>query len=129
MKISNQLTQQHNLSKTRLIVLIVLLVLSSIGMFGQNTKQEIVSLVNSSETIVASNDEEIIVTSPKSETTSQSDLNFVSWFMGTKQAPKSNLLNNGQNSKRQIINSGIAPNGLLLKVFLKKAINYQSTIA
>jgi hypothetical protein len=124
-----QFTKQNSVSRTRLIVLVVLLVLSSIGMFGQNSKQEGILVLCNSEITITSSDETVI-TNPNTETKANSDLNFVSWFMGTKQAPKTNFINNSSpNSKRQIINSGIAPNGLLLKVFLKKAINYHSTVA
>ena len=56
-------------------------------------------------------------------------MNFVSWFMGTKQTPNANQSGEVLSAKKQMINSGIAPNRLLIKAFLKKASNYNSTIA
>ena len=57
------------------------------------------------------------------------NLNMVSWLMGTKQTVKETISTDGTVGKKQMINSGIAPNRLLIKAFLKKANNYQSTIA
>jgi hypothetical protein len=76
------------------------------------------------------------VTTPKQEFTSTSTassvsetLNFMSWFMGTKQniQPGSTQDLKGS-SKKQLINSGIAPNRLLLKTFSKKAANYNNAV-
>ncbi len=49
-------------------------------------------------------------------------MNFVSWFMGTKQTPSNNQSNDFLTStKKQMINSVIALNCLLIKTFLKKS--------
>jgi len=50
--------------------------------------------------------------------------------MGTKQTPNANGATEvSSSSKKQLINSGIAPNRLLIKAFLKKASNYATTVA
>jgi hypothetical protein len=108
-------------TRTRLVVLFALLLLSSVGVFGQNVKTiaaPAVAVEVSSDNTVASAE------------AAASTLNFVSWFMGTKQnvnAASSTEVTG--NSKKQMINSGIAPSRLLIKAFLKKASNYASTVA
>ena len=117
---------QMQTSKATLVVLFVLL-LSSVGMFGQNTASAPVVTV-STEITVAS-DDTVTVASAATEA-SNSSMNMVSWFMGSKQTPKATISNEGQvSSKKQLINAGVAPNRLLIKAFGKKAANYQSTIA
>lgn len=66
----------------------------------------------------------------KQESTSApSNLNFVLWFMGTKQDPTKSSSTENMNTKKQIMTSGLAPNRLLIKAFLKKTINLESTVA
>lgn len=52
-------------------------------------------------------------------------INFLNWFMGTKQSPSSTEQeqSNTTNAKAKIIQSGITPNRVLMKTFLKKAMN------
>jgi len=116
--------QANNLtSNKRVIVLFVLLLLSSVGMFGQETKNEIVApvIVKTVSVTVASS------------TTSQMEL--VSWFMGSKQLQMSNgtstmgTTSTNNSGKKQFINLGMTPNRILSRTFLKKAINHDSTIA
>jgi hypothetical protein len=110
----------------RMIVLLVLLVVSSFGMIGQN-KNEVVATTAISFQVVASDD---TVAAAQSNVTTNTSMNFVSWFMGTKQTPNANKASDAATSqKKQMINSGIAPNRLLIKAFLKKASNYSTTIA
>jgi hypothetical protein len=53
----------------------------------------------------------------------------MSWFMGTKQNVQPNSVQDLKgSSKKQLINSGSAPNRLLLKTFSKKAANFNSAI-
>ena len=113
-------------SKATLVVVFVLL-LSSVGMFGQNvTSANTVTVTNE---ITVSSDDSTVATAAATEAAASS-MNIVSWFMGSKQTPKATISNEGPvSSKKQLINSGIAPNRLLIKAFGKKAANYQSTIA
>ena len=59
---------------------------------------------------------------------SNTSMNMVSWFMGTKQTTNENITKE-TSSKKQMMTSGIAPNRLLIKTFLKKASQYASNIA
>lgn len=110
----------------RLFVLFVLLVLSSVGMFGQEVKNEIVpvAVINANMIQVAN-----------AGTNTEAQLEFVSWFMGSKQsqisnsANKSNTISTNNTGKKQFINNGMTPNRILSRAFLKKAINHDSTIA
>ena len=117
MKTTTQNTAtQNSFTGLRLVVLFALFLLSSLNMVGQN-KNEIVT----PETTVATT---------QSNVTTNTTMNFVSWFMGTKQTPNANQSSDAATSeKKQMINSGIAPNRLLIKAFLKKAANYSTTIA
>jgi hypothetical protein len=67
--------------------------------------------------------------SSKQENVKNSNIEFVLWFMGSKQNPNSTISTEGINTKKQIITSGMAPNRLLIKAFLKKAVNFESAIA
>lgn len=58
-----------------------------------------------------------------------SNMEFALWFMGTKQDPNSTLSAEGSNAKKSIITSGIAPNRLLIKAFLKKVVNYENSLS
>ena len=119
-------TIQNSFSRTGLVVLFVLFLLSSVGMVGQNV-QPAASTVTF-EVSLASSDETVATT--QTATTTNTTMNFVSWFMGTKQTPSNNQSSEFSTStKKQMIQSGIAPNRLLIKAFLKKATNYNSTIA
>ena len=60
---------------------------------------------------------------------SANTMNFVLWFMGSKQDPKSSISTEGINTKKQVITSGTAPNRLLIKAFLKKAVELDSMLA
>jgi len=108
-------------TRTRLVVLFALLVLSGVKMSAQTAQSVIV---------VPATIETVSVTSAQSTAAAASTLNFVSWFMGTKQntnvTPSTEV---SESNKKQMINSGIAPNRLLIKAFLKRASNYTSTVA
>lgn len=58
-----------------------------------------------------------------------SNMEFALWFMGTKQDPNATLSTEGTNTKKLIITSGMAPNRLLIKAFLKKVVNYESSLS
>jgi hypothetical protein len=80
--------------------------------------------------IVSSLDEVTVSTEVKAENARTSNnMEFVQWFMGTKQDPNTTISTEGTNTKKQIMTSGIAPNRLLIKAFLKKAVNFESAIA
>jgi hypothetical protein len=49
--------------------------------------------------------------------------------MGSKQDPNNTILTEERITKKQIMTSGMAPNRLLIKVFLKKVVNLESAVA
>jgi hypothetical protein len=115
---ANQTTTTTS-TRTRLVVLFAFLLLSSVGVFGQTVKTTSVI-----ENAVATDD---TVAASQNATTTNDTMNFVSWFMGTKQTL--NATPAIEVNKKAMINSGITPNRLLIKAFLKKASNYTSTVA
>jgi hypothetical protein len=90
-----------------------------------------VAFSQASQTIVDNNPIEVV--SVKNENVTKSNVtnnvNFVLWFMGSKQDTKSNTTIEETNTKKQVITSGTAPNRILIKAFLKKAINSDVMIA
>jgi hypothetical protein len=90
-----------------------------------------VTFSQTSQTIVDNNPIEIV--SVKNEnvtkTSTTNNVNFVLWFMGSKQDTKSNTSTEETNTKKQVITSGTAPNRILIKTFLKKAINSDVMVA
>jgi hypothetical protein len=128
MKATTQNTNTStSFSRKGLVLVFVLFLVSSVGMLGQNVQPAATS-TSTFEVSIASTDE--TVASTQVITTTNTTMNFVSWFMGTKQTPSTNSSTDFSTStKKQMIQSGIAPNRLLIKTFLKKATNYNSTIA
>jgi hypothetical protein len=103
--------------------ILLFIVLSSSTMVGQSVSEKMdvtISLVN--------NDDDKI-TSSKSEISAETNFNFVSWFMGTKQTIQEESVNEKASAKKMLINARIAPNRLLMKAFLKKAQNQLSSLA
>jgi hypothetical protein len=49
--------------------------------------------------------------------------------MGSKQDPNTSISSDRTNTKKQIMTSGIAPNRLLIKAFLKKAVDSENSLA
>ena len=94
----------------KMMIVLVMMLLSTVG-FAQN-KVEVPTAVATSTTTVEAN----------------VSMNMVSWFMGTKQTTNENITKE-TSSKKQMMTSGIAPNRLLIKTFLKKASQYASNIA
>ena len=129
MKAATQNTNtQNSFSRIGLVAVFVLFLLSSVGMFGQKVQPTATSIITFEVSMAAS--DETLASAKATTTTTNATINFVSWFMGTKQTPATIQSNDFSTStKKQMINSGIAPNRLLIKTFLKKATNYNSIIA
>jgi hypothetical protein len=106
----NTTTNTTTSNNIKMMIVLVMFLLSSVG-FAQNTI-EVPATVAASTTTVESN----------------SSMNMVSWFMGTKQTTNENATKE-TSSKKQMMTSGVAPNRLLIKTFLKKASQYASNIA
>jgi hypothetical protein len=115
-------TTNNNTTSTnfRLFVLLVLLVLST-GAFAQaNTTS--VAVIASTEVSV-SNEEKIVITTENNV----ASMDFAVWFMGSKKT--SNSKSNGSFSKKQLINSGINTNSVLIRSFLKKINTQENGVA
>lgn len=103
--------------------ILLFIVLSSSTMVGQSVSEK----MDNSITFVNNDDDKI--TSSKSEISAETNFNFVSWFMGTKQTIQEESVNEKASAKKMLINARIAPNRLLMKAFLKKAQNQLSSLA
>ena len=120
----NQFSKQNVIKNKNTFFIVLAFMMLSIGTaFGQ-TAVENNSYLNS--TITANTTETIVV--KQEEASTNSNMNFVLWFMGTKQDPNVKIVPAGANTKKEFMTSGTAPNRLLIKAFLKKAVNYESAL-
>lgn len=120
-------TQDDNKASRNLIMVIAFILLSIGASFGQTAPENNLVQTNIVETNIVNTTIEI--NAAKQETTSaNSNMNFVLWFMGSKQTPNATTLPVGTTAKRQFMTSGTAPNRLLIKAFLKKAINFECAV-
>jgi hypothetical protein len=113
-----------NVTNLKLFVFFVLLLLSSTGSFAQANMNSVV--VTTSTEVSASNDAKVDITNDKAFASSA--MEFAVWFMGTKKT-SNNSQSNGTFSKKQLINSGINTNSVLIRSFLKKMSNQENGIA
>ena len=122
----NHFSKQDGNKKITILFMVMAFTLLSIGTaFGQTAVENNIDLNN---TLVSNTTTEISVA--KQEAVSNaSNMNFVLWFMGSKQDPNVKVLPAGENTKKQFMTSGMAPNRLLIKAFLKKAVNFESAVA
>ncbi len=108
-------------SKTRILFFLILFLLSSIGMFGQTNSTS--SKVETTQEIIITND----IVSVNSQ------IEFVSWFMGTKQSKTMDVSSTAKegskvNTRKQILYSGSTPNKVLYKTLMKKVSSQNSAI-
>lgn len=117
-------------NKTRWIVLLVLLVLSSMGVFGQTTTGQNNQLDLNKETIVEDNK---MIDSKNDVVSLESQIDFMGWFMGSKHNQNTTLeldVNKSSiSTKKSIISSGVTPNKVLYRTFVKKVMNKDNAIA
>jgi hypothetical protein len=113
-----------NVTNLKLFVFFVLLLLTSTGSFAQANMNSVV--VTTSTEVSASNDAKMVISNDKA--LASSAMEFAVWFMGTKKTSNSNT-SNGTFSKKQLINSGIITNSVLIRSFLKKMSNQENGIA
>lgn len=104
---------------TKLFILFVFLFLFNFAGFSQVAKQE------SFEAVVTETGNDV----KQENTKTSSNMEFVLWFMGSKQDPNTTISTEGVNTKKQIMTSGMAPNRLLIKALLKKTVNFESAVA
>jgi hypothetical protein len=120
----NQFSKQNENKTKHILFMVMFFLMAFVGTaFGQ-VVQENESHLNSTLTT------DVIETSvvKQEESTSNSNMNFVLWFMSSKQDPNAKIAPSGTNTKKQIMTSGAAPNRLLIKAFLKKAVNFESAL-
>lgn len=109
-------------SNYKIQFLILVFFVSSFG-FAQNSSFETYSC----EVSINQNTTGIDTPPVRVSTTElNSNMNFILWFMGTKEDINSTKSNDTFYTKKSIITSGREPNHLLLKTLLKKAINVES---
>lgn len=119
---TTQNTATNFISENRkgLVILFVLFLLSSVGMFGQTKTTTVVTPV-------------VPVTSITTTVAFDSDIDFMNWFMGSKQTQTiqedSNASSTLASKKKQILSSGITPNKVLYRTFVKKVISQESAVA
>lgn len=127
-KMNFQNTNTNNFiaeNKNRLLFFFLLFLLSSIGMFGQS-KEIVVNEEINTPSVVLQNEFNIV--------TVESQIDFVSWFMGSKQPQLKNDLNEVKNNsskgitRKQILSLGITPNKVLYRTFMKKVSSQDSAI-
>ena len=112
-------------NKNRIVFLFVLFILSSFRMFGQ---APIVKAEVNNCNVIAVSSEQVKTTVASADT----QIDFVGWFMGSRQ---SQINENETNStapnvtKKQILTSGITPNKVLYRTFMKRVISQDSAIA
>lgn len=117
-------TANNNTSSTnfRLFVLFVLLVVSSTGAFAQSNTT-VVAETASTEVSVSKEEAAIVISTENTV----AGMDFAVWFMGSKKTSETS--SNGTFSKKQLINSGINTNSVLIRSFLKKMNTQENGIA
>lgn len=120
--------QDDNKIKSAIIMVLFFVLMSNVVVFGQS------SIGNSDVQTASIEDKEIVnnnveINAIKQEAASNaSNMNFVLWFMGSKQSPNATIVPAGTTAKKQFMTSGTAPNRLLIKAFLKKAVNFENAV-
>jgi hypothetical protein len=125
---NNFSTKNANKKNTIIFMMFVCMLLSNVSVFGQTAVENnnVQSATIEHNEIVNTTTE---ISSMKQEAVSNaSNMNFVLWFMGSKQSPNATTVPAGTTAKKQFMTSGTAPNRLLIKAFLKKAVNFESAV-
>ncbi len=102
--------------------LFVFLLVFNFSSFGQST-------ASTSNAILNGEGNQIQKSEDRGNSKIASEVEFLLWFMGSKQDPNSLKSNDKINTRRGIITSGFAPNRILLKAFLKKVVNCEKSVA
>ncbi len=116
--------QEGNKKRANIIMVLTFIILSSFSAFAQTTTED-----KAVENNVIVNNTVELNTRRQENTADTSNMNFVLWFMGSKQDPNTTISSEATSTKNKVRTSGIAPNRLLIKAFLKKATNFESSVA
>jgi len=119
----NLFSQQYaNKNNNNLPLMVVAFILFTVGTaFGQTAVE---NTADSAQTLTTTTAENCVA--KQEEASAGSNMNFVLWFMGSKQDPNAKVSPSGENTKKQFMTSGTAPNRLLIKAFFKKAVNFET---
>ncbi|HQF49007.1 MAG TPA: hypothetical protein PLO52_10030 [Flavobacterium alvei] len=121
----NQFSNKDGKNNNNILFMVLTFVLFSIGTaFAQN---EVENTVVSNNTITTTASETLVA--KQESNVANSNMNFVLWFMGSKQDPNVKISAEGINTKKEFMTSGMAPNRLLIKAFLKKAVNFETALS
>ncbi|POY38130.1 hypothetical protein C3L50_12735 [Flavobacterium alvei] len=121
----NQISNKAGKINNNIFFMVLAFILFSIGTaFAQN---EVENTVVSNNTITTTTSETLVAKQESNDT--NSNMNFVLWFMGSKQDPNVKISTEGVNTKKEFMTSGMAPNRLLIKAFLKKAVNFEAALS
>jgi|SRR6478672_5497946 len=112
-------------NKNRILFIVLLFVLSSMRMFGQTAVTPV--------TIETKKEVAITFTQETTQLASlESQIDFVGWFMGSKQShndeSQSATTSTTASTKKQILTSGITPNKVLYRTFMKRVSSKDSAI-
>jgi hypothetical protein len=55
-------------------------------------------------------------------------MDFVLWFMGSKQDPNSTISTEGVNNEEKIMTTGLAPNRIILLKLFKENVNFECAL-
>jgi hypothetical protein len=115
--------ENRNRKKMQFCVLTMFALLVSSTIIAQETRFGI----SSNEVLINENGNSAGVAPVKISTSVlNSNMNFILWFMGTKEDVSTTISIDSYYSKKSILTSGREPNHLLMKTLLKKAINIKS---
>ena len=119
----NTTTTQENVSNVRLFIVCALLMLSSTVSFAQSKTTGVASFISTQVSVSKA----ASITITTDEVIASTSMDFAVWFMGSKKT--SNNTSNGTFSKKQLINSGINTNSVLIRSFLKKVSTQENGVA
>jgi hypothetical protein len=124
MTTTNNTTTQKYVTNVRLFVLFVLLVLSSTGVFGQNTTTKVLPTTTTQVSVT----KETTMVISTTNAVASNNMDVASWLVGgnNTNSVKTNATNFG---KKQLINAGVITNSVLVRSFLKKVISQESSVA
>ena len=111
------------------MMFVCVLLLSNVSVFGQTTVESTSAQTETIQDNDVVNTNVEMSTMKQEATSNSSNMNFVLWFMGSKQSPNANTVPAGTTAKKQFMTSGSAPNRLLIRAFLKKAVNFESAVS
>lgn len=121
-------TKDANKFKTNIFMLLFFVCMSNVAVFGQTDLENDNVQTMSTENNVTIDTTVEINTMKQEAVPNASNMNFVLWFMGSKQSPNATMVPAGTTAKKQFMTSGTSPNRLLIKAFLKKAVNFESGV-